>query len=125
MTLSVDVFMIGEDGRIDVLPVPDGCSDLAGFERWRTTVWGSEAVRALGATYFPVLADSDLDVAPDQVADFRAECALIRDNIELIAAGDDPLHSHAAHTEGIAYRLKNIEDAAVRAQELGGGVRIW
>jgi hypothetical protein len=125
MSLAVDVFVVGEDGHIDVLPVPDGCSDLAGFERWRTTVWGSEAVRSLGATYFPVLADGDLDVAPDQVADFRAECALIRDNIELIAAGDCPRHDHAAHVEGIAYRLKNIEDAAVRAQELGGGVRIW
>ena len=66
------------DGRTEVLDVPEGVSDLAGFESWRTTVWGSEAVRSLGAEFFPVLATGDLTVPPEQVPDFRRECAALR-----------------------------------------------
>ncbi|MFB8237547.1 hypothetical protein ACFC58_13445 [Kitasatospora purpeofusca] len=95
MSLTVHVFVVGEDGKRNLLDVPEGSSDLAGFERWRTSVWGSEVVRSLGATFFPVLAGGDLTVAPDQVADFLDECALIRSNLELVAAGADPAKSHA------------------------------
>ncbi|WP_230423502.1 hypothetical protein [Streptomyces radicis] len=64
MSLSVDVFVVEAGGAIRVLDVPAGCSDLAGFERWRTTVWGSDAVRSLGARFLPVLAEADLRSSP-------------------------------------------------------------
>ncbi|MFE7395037.1 hypothetical protein ACFU9K_49015, partial [Streptomyces sp. NPDC057582] len=67
----MSVFVVDADGKRQVLEVPEGCSDLAGFERWRTSVWGSEVVRSLGATFFPVLADADLQVAAGQVPEFR------------------------------------------------------
>ena len=125
MSLSVDVFVVGEEDQMDVLAVPAGSSDLAGFESWRTVMWGSEAVRSLGATFFPVLASGDLTVAPNQVADFLAECALIRSNLELVAPSADPTKSHAEYLRQISERLRNIEDACDRAQGVAGGVLIW
>ncbi|MFI0789827.1 hypothetical protein ACH4Q6_29990 [Streptomyces lydicus] len=125
MSLSVDVFVVGEDGQVDVLDVPEGSSDLAGFERWRTSVWGSEAVRSLGASFFPVLASGDLKVLPDQVREFLTECALIRSNLEVVAPRTDPSKTHAEYVWQIAERLRNIEDAAERARGVAGGVLIW
>lgn len=62
----MDVFVIGADGEMCVMDVPAGCSDLAGFESWRTSVWGSESVRALGARFFPTLARGDLSQCPGE-----------------------------------------------------------
>jgi hypothetical protein len=126
MSLSVDVFVLGEDDRMDFLDDPEGSSNLAGFERWRTSVWGSEAVRSLGTTFFPILASGDwLRVAPEQVADFLGECALIRSNLELVAPSAHSLKSHREYVRQISERLRNIEDAAERAQSVRGGVVIW
>jgi hypothetical protein len=125
MSLSVDVFVVGEDGQTDLLDVPAGSSDLAGFERWRTAVWGSEAVRSWGARFFPVLAGGDcLEVVPDEVADFLGECALIRSNLELVAPTADPAKSREQYVWQISERLRNIEDACERARAVGGGVLI-
>ena len=33
----MDLFVIGDDGEMCLLDVPDGCSDLVGFESWRRT----------------------------------------------------------------------------------------
>ncbi|MWA12454.1 hypothetical protein [Streptomyces sp. BA2] len=125
MSLSVDVFVIGEDGGRHVLDTPEGANDLAGFESWRTRVWGSDAVRALGAWFFPVLADSDLWIAPGQVPDFRRECALLRANLERIASQPYPQKTYEWYLDTLSVRLGFIEDAAERAAEVGGGVVIW
>ncbi|MFE3864975.1 hypothetical protein ACFXPT_31710 [Streptomyces goshikiensis] len=125
MSLSVDVFVVGEHGQVNVLDVPEGSSDLAGFERWRTSVWGNETVRSLGASFFPVLAGDDLKVLPDQVREFLTECALIRSNLEVVAPRTDPSKTHAEYVRQIAERLRNIEDAAERARGVAGGVLIW
>ncbi|MFF3561152.1 hypothetical protein ACFYXS_14035 [Streptomyces sp. NPDC002574] len=125
MSLAVDVFTVDEHDELNVLDVPEGQSDLAGFESWRTAVWGSDAVRTLGTRFFPVLADGDLKVAPHQVGDFLRECALVRSSIELVAPSTDPAKSHAEYVRQISQRLKNIEEAARRAQSVSGGVIIW
>lgn len=116
MSLCVDVFVVGPDGEQTVLDVPPGHSDLAGFERWRTLVWGSPEVRALGARFLPVLAERDLAVEPSEVPAFLDECALLRANLSVL--GPDPYGQ-------IAARLRNIEQAARRALEVGGGVLVW
>lgn len=116
MNLCVDVFVIDPDGKVVVLDVPDGYSDLAGFERWRTTVWGSPAVRALGARFFPVLDGDNLQVDRDDVPAFLEECALLRANLSVVAPAAEHL---------VAVRLNNMERAARRAQEVGGGVLVW
>jgi hypothetical protein len=125
VSLTVHVVLFDEDRKITLLGPAGPGTDLAGFERFRTTVWGSNAVRALGARYFPVLAGEDLTVLPEQVADFLRECAVVRANLDEIAPNADSHHSHEWYVETISRRLKNIQAAAERALEVGGGVLIW
>ena len=54
MSLAVDVYIRGQ---------AQGESLAAGFENWRTQVWGSPQVRAMGATYFPELAEREMHAA--------------------------------------------------------------
>lgn len=64
----------------------------AGFESWRTEVWGSPQVRALGAEFCPRLAAGDLFIESAQVRRFQSEC-LLREHLGAIAVGVD-LSSH-------------------------------
>lgn len=125
MSLCVDVFVRDANGEWQVLDVPEGCYDSAGFEVWRETVWGSETVRSLGARFMPVLAVSNLYVEADTVAEFLREVALLRANLELIAATTRRPRELPEHLSQIELRLDNIEATALRAQELGAGVLIW
>ncbi|MDO0911476.1 hypothetical protein QQM39_11610 [Streptomyces sp. DT2A-34] len=125
MSLCVDVFVRDTNGEWQVLDVPEGCNDSAGFESWRETVWGSETVRSLGARFMPVLAVSNLFVEADTVAEFLDEVALLRANIELIATTTRRPRELAEHRSGIERRLDNIEATALRAREIGAGVLVW
>ncbi|MFI0357931.1 hypothetical protein [Actinomadura sp. 9N407] len=119
MSLLVDVFVMNEAGERVLLDSPADGSHLAGHERMRTMLWGSEAVRELGARYLPVLADGDLWVDPGDVPSFLSECELIRTNIPALAAATE------RSEEYISFRLNNIIQAARRAIDLGGGVVVW
>ncbi|MBO0510493.1 hypothetical protein, partial [Streptomyces beijiangensis] len=107
MSLSVDVFLREGDG-FELLDMPPGCNDQAGFESWRTTVWGSDAVRSLGARFFPRLDRHDVEVEPDEVAAFLEECALIRANLPLIAASTAGEKTLAEHGHVLGRDLDNI-----------------
>ncbi|MEU4216565.1 hypothetical protein [Actinoplanes sp. NPDC026623] len=125
MSLSVYVFVFGRDGEWTLLDAPSMGAELAGFESFRVTVWGSDAVRALGARFFPMLASGDLTVAPEDVAAFLGECAVLRANLDAIAPQTGPQHSHEWYSDTVSDRLANVEAAAQRALEVGGGVLIW
>ncbi|MFI0990452.1 hypothetical protein [Streptomyces exfoliatus] len=125
MSLSVDVFVVGADGKRQVQDVPDGDSDSAGFESWRNRVWGSEVVRSLGAVFLPALVEADLQVEPAQVPAFLRECLLLRENLARIVAETEPVRSVEEHRGAISARLAIIEDAARRASAVGGGILIW
>ncbi|MFE2941500.1 hypothetical protein ACFXKG_20920 [Streptomyces sp. NPDC059255] len=125
MSLSVDVFVVGPHGERHIQDVPEGYSDSAGFESWRTRVWGSAVVRSLGVCFFPVLAEADLQVEPEQVPEFLRECLLLRENLERIVAETEPVRSVETHRDAILDRLTIIEDAAGRAGMMGGGLLIW
>src|SRR5690242_6696817 len=87
MSLCVDVVVRGPNGEFDVLDVPEGCDDSAGFESWRWTVWGSEVVRSLGARRLPVLAEGGrLEVPTEELPLFLAEIALLRAHMDVICA---------------------------------------
>ncbi|MEU4468659.1 hypothetical protein AB0G20_34075 [Streptomyces sp. NPDC024017] len=101
MSLSVDVFLREPDGQWRILDVPEGRDDSAGFESWRRTVWGSEPVRALGARFLPVLADDDLEVEAEDVAEFLREVALLRDHLDAIAENTQRPRGLAEHREGL------------------------
>ncbi|MFD7596348.1 hypothetical protein ACFV6D_25345 [Kitasatospora sp. NPDC059812] len=125
MSLLVDVFTADENGESRFLDVPKGSSDLAGFESWRTTVWGSDTVRSLGARFFPQLAGDDLRVPTEDVPEFIEEVLLLQRNIESIAAHMDSPKPVAQRVDEIAGRLNNILNAAHRASQIRGGVQIW
>jgi hypothetical protein len=139
MSLTVQVFARDPDGKDSSL----GDSCAAGFESWRTEVWASPAVRTLGAEFFPQLASSDLCIEPGQVTRFLGECTMLREHLDTIVAGVDltsqrgiavdlaagrVIDTHSSPTaiwQSISQRLANIENAARRALETGGGVIIW
>ncbi|CCH31260.1 hypothetical protein ABZ816_03190 [Actinosynnema sp. NPDC047251] len=125
MSLNVQVFVFGPGDRVEVVDTPPGCDDSAGFESWRTRVWGSSAARGLGCTLLPVLATGDLVVAPDQVPALVRECAVIRADLAAVTPGPDLPRAQDQHTDPVELRLSNIEAAAARAGVVGGGVIIW
>lgn len=117
VSLTVTVFVTDENGNVLYLDSPPG-SDLAGGERTRQTLWGSAFVRSLGARFLPRLDTTDgfVFVLPDEVPEFLNECAMIWENVPLIATNTD-------HDEDyIRSRLVNIMMAARRAHENAGGV---
>lgn len=59
VSLNVHVYTAGATGEQTYTDAPPGTSDAAGFENWRTQVWGSAHVRALGAELLPQLAAED------------------------------------------------------------------
>ncbi|WP_067590787.1 hypothetical protein [Nocardia terpenica] len=127
MSLTVHVFTL-QDGETSFLDAGEGWMDLAGFESWRTEVWGNAAVRELGARFFPVLAEGDLWVYPDKVLEFARECASLSDNLSTIAPFPYPPWPDATHLrviDAVASRLAHIQIAVGRALGVGGGVVIW
>jgi|GEM_PF-2324358 hypothetical protein len=125
MSLAVDVFVVDDNGEMCVLDVPAGCSDLAGFEDWRTRVWGSQAARELGARLLPRLVDGDLVVSADQVPDLMAECSLLRAGLAAISPDGEGEAPDERGIRQVSERLANIESAAARARSCGGGVIVW
>ncbi|MGW2720896.1 hypothetical protein [Streptomyces sp. NPDC001492] len=125
MSLLVDVFVREPDGRMRILDVPDDVYQSGGFESWRTTVWGSEFVRSLGARFLPVLADDDLYVEAGDVPEFRREVALLRSRLDELAHGTERPRTVEEHRHQIETRLRIIEESVRKALEIGGGVLIW
>ncbi|MDH6548429.1 hypothetical protein M2160_002542 [Streptomyces sp. SAI-117] len=125
MSLLVEVFVREPDGGLRILDVPEGVYQSGGFESWRTTVWGSEFVRALGARFLPVLAEDDLYVEAEDVPAFRREVALVRSRLDEVAHGTQRPRTVEEHRHQIETRLRIIEDSIRKAEEIGGGVLIW
>ncbi|OQR63039.1 hypothetical protein B6E66_16775 [Streptomyces maremycinicus] len=132
MSLTAEIFLVRDDGDLDILTGerdgrPDG-TDLAGPESWRTQVWGSRAVRRIGARFLPALVSvrhGDV-VAPEEIPAFLAEIALVRACSERLAAETRPPDRTAeSHHFPISSRLDGIEASARYAQRAGGGLLIW
>lgn len=92
---------------------------LAGAERARADLWGSEAVRQRGATFLPQLANSNLWVSPEKLPAFVSEVRALLNDIDGLRAElgrkpDCPLPHY----------LANFLHAAEYAGARGGGVNI-
>ncbi|MEU0408766.1 hypothetical protein ABZ307_13270 [Streptomyces griseorubiginosus] len=125
MSLLVEVFVRDPDGERRILDVPADVYQSGGFESWRTTVWGSEFVRSLGARFLPVLAREDLYVEAEDVPEFRREVELLRSRLDEVAEGTQRPRTLDEHRDDIDTRLRIIEDSIRKAEEIGGGVLIW
>ncbi|WP_394614443.1 hypothetical protein JNUCC0626_31750 [Lentzea sp. JNUCC 0626] len=125
MSLSVAVYLLDENGKRHFVAPPECFEEHAGFESWRTGVWGNEAVRALRTRFFPVLADGDLFVNPDEVQSFVLETKTIRSFLADIAPQGDEHHDRQWYLDTISWRLTNIQLLAAYALGIGGGVVIW
>jgi hypothetical protein len=93
-------------------------AELAGFEAWRSSVYGSAAVRRRGSQFLPRLAGADLLLEGDDLIAFQKECAvLLREIVELSADLD-------VDAETLRFRLSNIAAATEQAIAIGGVVWI-
>ncbi|WP_030315852.1 hypothetical protein [Streptomyces sp. NRRL B-3229] len=124
MSSSVEVFVRESDGTRRVLDVPDDVYQSGGFESWRTTVWGSEFVRSLGARFLPVLAEDDLYVEAEDVPEFQREVAMLRSRLDRVAHGTQRPRTVEEHRHQIETRPRIIEGSCRKALEVGGGVLI-
>jgi hypothetical protein len=92
---------------------------MAGVERARWKLWGSEAVKQRGAKFLPQLAESDLWVAPEELEAFMAEVRGLLADVDRLRAelgrGPDCLLPHYLH---------NFLRAAEYARTWGGSVNI-
>jgi hypothetical protein len=92
---------------------------MAGVERARWKLWGSEAVRRRGTKFLPQLAESDLWVAPEELDEFVAEVRILLADVDGLQAdlGRGPDCS-------LPHYLNNFLRAAEYARARGGGVNI-
>ncbi|MGW2637979.1 hypothetical protein [Streptomyces sp. NPDC001348] len=125
MSLTVEVFVREADGKSRILDVPDDVFHSGGFESWRTTVWGSEFVRSLGARLLPVLAERDLCVEAGDVPELLREVAVLCSRLDEVARGTERPRTVEEHRHQIETRLAIIEESCRKALEIGGGVLIW
>ncbi|MFF0295982.1 hypothetical protein ACFYST_20915 [Kitasatospora sp. NPDC004614] len=119
MSLLVHTFLRAADGGCDFLEDPAYGKTLAGFESTRKRLWGSEAMRDLGARFFPRLDGYDLYAEPDEIDEFLAECDLVRPHLDQLAA------QGGYDADYVAERFDNIVAAARRAKAVGGGIVVW
>ncbi|MFF4489090.1 hypothetical protein ACFY0F_21765 [Streptomyces sp. NPDC001544] len=105
--------------------MPDDVFHSGGFESWRTTVWGSQFVRSLGARFLPVPAEQDLYVEAGDVPEFRREVAVLRSRLDEVAHGTERPRTVEEHRHQIETRLGIIEESCRKALGIGGGVLIW
>ncbi|MFJ3965619.1 hypothetical protein [Streptomyces sp. NPDC090036] len=119
MSLLVHTFVYDADGGHDFLEDPEYGDTLAGFESTRTRLWGSGAIRAMGARFFPRLDGDNLYVERDEIDEFLAECEAVRPHLDHLAG------QGGYHAEYVAERFDNIVAAALRAKAEGGGIVVW
>jgi hypothetical protein len=92
---------------------------MAGVERARFELWGSDALRRRGAKFLPQLAESDLWVAPEELDAFVSEIDRLLSDIEALRA-----ELRRSSDCFLSHYLNNILRAADYAHEMKGGVSI-
>lgn len=82
MILIVDLFDAtkGRYSYLDALRY-----DVVGDESCRKTLWGSQALTARRAKFFPQLSCDDLHVGPQELDTFADECQMVNDESAAIA----------------------------------------
>jgi len=119
MSLSVSVYVRGASGEMNFVEPESDSAELAGFESYRTTLYGSQAAKSLGLTLLPSLATHDVFAEGTELERLRRESELALANIDKFVA------ESGAPGERLRCRFENIIAAVDKARRLGGGVVIW
>ena len=119
MTLVVSVHQRDPDsGELGPDLVAKSGAELAGFEAWRTSVYGSAAMRRRGAHFLPQLSRGDLVLEGNDLIPFLKECVdLLRDVAQLSS-------DLGINVETLGFRLSNIAAATNQAISIAGVVWI-
>lgn len=114
------VFDETEEDTWRILKDEDYSRTLAGFERWRDEVYGSELAIKLGCTILPLLSKHDLYCYTEQaVVDLLADTRILLKNIDLLSS------TSGYEQEFLEFRIRNIQNAALWALEHDGRVIVW
>ena len=102
---------------VDDPNIPDSSSDehfygLAGFESYRTKLWGTEAIKKRSLLLYQI--KENIYIEEDQFLDFEQQCKLVNDEAEQISneiIGSDDF------TKSIKTYMKTFLDAHKYAKE--------
>ena len=119
VSISVDVYLRNDSGNLVILTTPPEESDLVGHDDTRHTLWGSPAVRALGATVVVGLSQGDVWVDFGRLDELVDDCELILKQLVDVAA------AAGRGEDYIRFRVGNLRAAAERARAHRAGVVIW
>lgn len=119
MTLVVNAYVRDSCGEMNFIEPEHSWEELAGFESYRRTLYGSQAALSLGLKLLPILANSNVYAEGPDLEQLRHECELALVNVELFEA------ESGACAESLRSRFENIICAVERASRVGSGVVIW
>ena len=119
MSLLVHSYILDENGKM-VFPDRENASEtLAGFEDYRTTLYGGEVAKRLGFKVLPTLASTNIYAKGQEVNQLKAEAEIM---MREAAAFAEYVKEDA---DGIKRRANNIRKACIRARKMQGNVVIW
>jgi hypothetical protein len=120
MTLTIDVYVIDQNGSREFVPMEHPGDSMAGFEVYRTELYGSPIALDLGLTLLPTLNGNNIHAEDtDDLTRLEHEAHVLLANLDKIYPGID-----ANDNSGPGHRLKNIIKAVQKARDIGGGVII-
>lgn len=118
MTLVVDLFDPSSDPYSYLNAIE---YDAAGFESYRTNLWGSQSLIRRGARYFPKLKDGDLFVYPEELDLLANECQMIYADSVAIA---QEIWCNKAQSARIQIYMERFLSAIDLAKQRNAGVCI-
>ncbi len=117
MSLSVNIRIYDESGDESQIELKNG-KDLAGVERLRFVLYGSELAEKLGFKILPQLKNQDLYVKSENLNELENELKTILENI------DEFSKTAESEQEYIKARVQNILDAVQIAKKANGVIVI-
>lgn len=118
MSLLVNIRIYYENGEYSEIHLTNG-KDLAGGERFRSILYGSEVAENLGLTILPQLKYQDLYIESEKLEDVEKELKIILENIEEFMKVVDSKQDY------VQARVQNVLDAVQIAKEKNGVIVIW
>jgi hypothetical protein len=120
MSLVVSAYSKRATGSTNTLEPDDPTECLAGFESYRTKLYGSQASKVLGLSLLTRLGSGDLYAEGADLQRLKAEVDLALANLDMFEA------EAGAPSKELRRRFENILKAISRASQVeNGGVVIW